>query len=160
VTLQQRNAPVAQLCGMAHDQISDDHWVVTTLRINNATLEAWKLGFPGAVVESGVISSDPALTITPGGGAFNSPLRHYAIAFGADDGTAAGNEVLGTQMTYDTVAAPSTYGVACGAGVMGGLTKMVNEQQIGSESLTVKLEGAQFDGTGYLLLALGRANIP
>jgi hypothetical protein len=160
VTLHERSTAIAKLGGLAHDDISDDHWVVTTLLTDRQLLEAWKLGFSGAVVESGVVSSDRALAITTGGVTFNDEQRQYLIAFGADDGVAKGADLLGARMLYDTVAAPSTYGFACGAGVMAGLTEMVDEQQIGSESLTLQLVNAQFDGTGYLLLAFGRAAIP
>jgi hypothetical protein len=85
-------------------------------------------------------------------------LREFAIVFAENDGSSSTNNVYGTAMVYDSVAAPTLQGFACGAGTWTNTAAIIEKQQIGSEGMSLRLAGAPVDTAA--LLFVSTASLP
>lgn len=122
--------------------------------------EIWKLGYRGRVVETFTVTPPVGAALEPGGATFDRDGREFLLVDGNNDGSAAGNSLIGAVMSYDAVPAPRTFGFGCGAGSIGGLGAMATRQQIGAEGLRFYLDNAPVNGVAFALLSLGGANLP
>jgi hypothetical protein len=161
VTLQSLPVTALRAGGIDFDYISASHWCVDWHNLGNGAFKAAKLGYHGQAVETFTVLAAASLDVDEGSVAFDAENREYKLAYATNDSAVLNNSVLyGQRITYDTVPAASTYGLACGSGTFGQVAEIANHQQIGAQGLNLVLENAPEDGLAFLFISLGAASQP
>ncbi len=146
--------------GLAYDRTSDSHWCAGSRHDGTTSYRVHKLGFDGNVVETGTLPLAAQATPAALAIAWNGVGRMFPVVFAENDGSAATNKVVGTQMQYDPVSPPATLGFACGSGVWGDLAAIAAKQQVGAEGMPLALVGAPADTVALLFVSTANVPIP
>ena len=160
VTLHSLVGNGAANAGIAFDPTSRSHWCAgLQLPVTNR-YRVFKLGYTGEVVESGSIQLSASSTPVALAASFSRDPRRFPIVYADNTAIGAQSVVRGTFLTYASLTPPALVGTACGSGVWAGLQATAERQQIGAQSMPLRLSNAPNDTFAALAFSTAQANTP
>ena len=157
VTLRSNNDRRWEATGCAFDTNDDSHWTVGYRAIAPGVPVAYydRVGYTGNRTETGilyyVVGENPTGVVT----VFNNDANTSQCAYSVDEG-GVNQWVYGHVVTYDTPAAISSYGVACGFANV----SWSGARQIGAEFGSINVSGSPAGALHLMVLANAGIDVP